>query len=453
MRLPNALRTAAFRLTAVYAVLFVLSLAVILAIIIALVDRSMRDQLSAAAQEDAMLLARSYQSGQPIDGRDVRRMRGGPPTYFFIRRGDGVQVLTEFRPRMAMTGPFEIADSRVGQQEGDEPGSRLIGYAIHLADGSYVAAARDDDPIHETREAVVEAATMAVIVALTLALLGGLLMSSLTLRRVDALNRTARAIFDGDLDRRMPVRGTGDEFDRLASSLNRMLDRMSALMDGLRKVSTDVAHDLRTPLSRLRHRLEEFGSSDLSTDQRAALGAALAEADGILSIFAALIEIAQVEDGSDRMQFTEVDLGLLAAEVGDVYQAVAEAAGDLLVVAGAKGAVVRGNRELLVQLIVNLVENSITHTPQGTEIRLSVHESFGRPVLTIADDGAGIPPEEQIRVFTRFYRLDRSRSTPGTGLGLALVAAIADIHDISIELSDNGPGLQITLTFPLPTKA
>lgn len=448
MRLPNALRTAAFRLTAIYAVLFVLSLAAILAIVIALVDRSMREQLSAAARADATLVARSMQPGPGSVSGDLRKVSGGPPAYYFVRQRDGTEPLSEFRPPGTISGPFEIADSRTQTRVEREPGSRLIGFGIRLADGSYVAAARDDDPVHETMEAVVEAATTAGLIALTLAFAGGLLMSALALRRVGSLDRTARAIFEGDLGQRMPVRGTGDEFDRLATSLNRMLDRISALMDGLQQVSTDVAHDLRTPLSRLRQRLEDFGQSQLTGDQRQSLRSAIAEADEILSIFAALVQIAQVEGGILRSRFEKIDLGMAAAEVGEVYQSVAEGGGHSLAVDAETGAVVRGNRQLLVQLIVNLVENAISHTPPGTSIRLGVRRRSGRIVLTVADDGPGIPAEERSHVFRRFFRLDQSRSTPGTGLGLALVAAIAEIHGILIELGDNSPGLRMTLTFP-----
>ena len=289
VRLPNALRTAAFRLTAIYAALFALSLAAILAIIISLVDQSMRDQVRAAARDDALRLAQSYKSGHLMGESGAAFARKKASTFSFVRRRDGTQVVVEFYPPGTAAGYFDIADNRVQTQRDHEPEGRLLGFGILLADGSYVAAARDDDPIHETGEAVVEAATTAAVVALTLALVVGLLMSALSLRRVEAFNKTARAIFGGKMDQRMPIRGTGDEFDRLAINLNSMLDRISTLMDGLRQISTDVAHDLRTPLSRLRQRLEGFGRTQLTKSQRIELEAALDEADGILSIFAALM--------------------------------------------------------------------------------------------------------------------------------------------------------------------
>lgn len=448
MHLPNALRTAAFRLTAIYAVLFGVSLAVILAIVITLVDRSMRDQLAAAAREDAVLFARSYQHGERGSAGVVDRLRGGSRGYVFLRRWDGAEVLAEFRPRGTPLGPFRVGDTRANGQGEQEPDSTLIGYGVRLVDGSYMAAARDDDPIVETREAVLEAATTAGVLALMLAVIGGLLMSALSLRRVDSLDRAARAIFDGDLSRRMPVQGTGDEFDRLAASLNRMLDRISTLMDGLRQVSTDVAHDLRTPLSRLRQRLEDFGKTNLRPDQRAVLEGVVTEADAILSIFGALLQIAQVEGGSIKKGFAPIDLGTLAKEVGEVYQPVAEGTGHSIDVQVEIDAIVHGNRELLVQLTVNLIENAINHTPPGTRIQLKVQRCPTEIVLIVADDGPGIPPAEWERVFRRFYRLDVSRSTPGTGLGLTLVAAIAQAHRVSIETSDNAPGLRIMLIFP-----
>lgn len=428
--------------------LFGVSLAVILAIVITLVDRSMRDQLAAAAREDAVLLARSYQRGQGISAGSVNRPRGGSQAYVFVRNGDGAVVLADFRPPGTPLGSFEVRDTRANPRSEQEPEGTLIGYGVRLTNGSYIAAARDDDPVLETMEAVLEAATTAGILALTLAIIGGLLMSALSLRRVDSLDRAARAIFDGDLSRRMPVRGTHDEFDRLATSLNRMLDRIAILMDGLQQVSTDVAHDLRTPLSHLRQRLEDFGKTELTEEQRSALEGAQREADSILSLFGALLQIAQVEGGSVKRSFVTLDLALLAKEVGEIYQAVAEGAGQVLDVEAEAGADVLGNRELLVQMIVNLLENAITHTPAGTRIQLNVRHRSGAVVLSVADNGPGIPRADQEKVFKRFYRLNASRSTPGTGLGLALVAAIAEAHDLRLDTSDNGPGLRIKLTFP-----
>lgn len=447
MRLPNALRTAAFRLTAIYTVVFGISLAVILGIVIALVEQSMRDQVAAAARGDAALLARVYEHTATPTAEELDRSRAGRETYFFVRRADGTGVIAEFRPPGTPAGSFTAVGTRAIAVNDDEIESALIGYGAVLADGTYVAAARDDERVRETMEAVLEAAAIAGVVALTLAVLGGLFVSTIYLRRVDVLDRTARAIFDGDLNRRMPIRGTHDEFDRLAASLNRMLDRISALMDGMRQISTDVAHDLRTPLSRLRQRLEDFGETDLTQDQRAALEAAASEADAILSIFGALLQIAHVEAGTIRKRFAAVDLAALATEVGETYQAVAEGAGHALSVQVVPNAFVRGNRELLLQLIVNLLENAITHTPAGTQIWLNVELRADVVALIVADDGPGIPPAERGRVFRRFYRLDASRSTPGTGLGLALVAAIAEIHDARIEASDNAPGLRMTLIF------
>lgn len=450
MRLPSALRTAAFRLTAIYALLFAISLAAILAIVTAFVQRSMLDQVATAAREDVSLLVRAYQRTDRPTLESLSRARAGRQTSFFVRRADGTEVVAEFRPPGVPVGPFTVGDTRAAEPHDDDLDSQLIGYGEHLPDGTYLAAARDDEPVTETMEAVLRASVIAGILAVTLGVLGGLLMSAFYLRRVDALDRAATAIFDGDMGQRMPTRGTGDEFDRLAASLNRMLDRIAALMDGLRQVSTDVAHDLRTPLSRLRQRLEDFGRSDLTHAQRAALDGAVSEADGILSIFTALLQIAQVEGGSMRKRFDSVDLSVLVSEVGEIYDAVAEGAGHTLTIQAQPGATVRGNRELLLQLLVNLIENAITHTPSGTEVAIGVTKRGREVVLEVADDGPGIPTGERDRVFRRFHRLDASRSTPGTGLGLALVSAIAEIHDVSIEVEDNRPGLLMILTFVAP---
>ena len=288
---------------------------------------------------------------------------------------------------------------------------------------------------------------MAITVAL--AALGGIFISRSMLRRIEAINQTSRDIMAGSLSRRVPVRGTGDEFDRLADNLNRMLDRIEALLAGMKEVSDNVAHDLRSPLARLRTRLEAvlIDEGDAAT-YRTAIEATIAEADGLLTTFNALLGIAQAEAGTPRERFTDVDAATLLADVAELYAPVAEQRG-LGFAADASGdAVIRGDRDLLFQALANLTDNAIKFSPSGGTVRLDLDRADGRARFTIADDGPGIPIEARDKVRRRFVRLDQSRSTPGSGLGLSLADAVAGLHDGALVLDDNAPGLRAVLELP-----
>jgi signal transduction histidine kinase len=227
-----------------------------------------------------------------------------------------------------------------------------------------------------------------------------------------------------------------------------MLDRLHGLMEGLKQVSNDIAHDLRTPLSRLKQRLEAVRSEANSVEEyREAVDQAVQDADMALSTFGALLRIAQIESGKRRANFSDLDLSELLASLVSTYSAVAEDMGKALVSSIESNIWVRGDHELLTQLFVNLIENGLRHTPSGATVSLSLARRDGRPIAEVADTGPGIPESERTNVFKRFYRLERSRSTPGAGLGLALVAAVADLHSARIELLDNKPGLKVVLQF------
>jgi signal transduction histidine kinase len=248
----------------------------------------------------------------------------------------------------------------------------------------------------------------------------------------------------------VPVRGTGDDLDRLAGTLNRMLDRIGALMESLHQVSSDVAHDLRTPLSRLYQGLEHARTHAHSArEYETAVDAALREAEGLLDTFSALLRIAQVEGASPRAEFGRVDLSAVAESIADAYRPDAEEAGHILTASVAPGVAVHGDQELLTQAAANLVENALRHTPPSTRItvRLSADPEAGA-CLSVEDDGPGVDGEDLPRLVHRFYRGERSRTTPGNGLGLSLVAAVADLHGATLRLRNAGPGLWVSLTFP-----
>jgi signal transduction histidine kinase len=244
----------------------------------------------------------------------------------------------------------------------------------------------------------------------------------------------------------VPVRGSRDDLDRLTLTLNRMLDRNAALMESLKQVSSDVAHDLRTPLTRLRQRLEAGLAAPAERAQ--ALEGALADLDSILETFAALLRIAQIEGGARRAAFRECDLSGIAATVVEAFAPSAEDQKQSLALTAPAPVSVDGDRELLTQMLVNLVENALRHAGAGTRIVVATaREADGGAVLSVTDDGPGVPEAERRRVFDRFYRLERSRTTPGSGLGLAMAAAAAKLHGADIELRDAAPGLEARVRF------
>ncbi len=289
----------------------------------------------------------------------------------------------------------------------------------------------------------------AVAAAVLAGAASGYVLSRYLLAQVGAINLAAEAIVSGDLSRRIPTGGTGDEFEEMRRTLNRMLERIADLLRNVHQVSTDIAHDLRTPLSRLRHKLEAATSDAVTREtQQATLDAAVHDLDEVLETFSALLRIAQIESGERRSAFRALDLSTLLADITDTYGAVAEEGGRRFESRVAPGLRIVGDRELLVQMLCNVIENALVHTPPGSLVELAAHRMDDGLCIVVSDDGEGISPSDRPLVFRRFYRGERSRSTPGTGLGLSLVAAIVELHGGTIALADAGPGLRLTMDLP-----
>ncbi len=266
-------------------------------------------------------------------------------------------------------------------------------------------------------------------------------------QRLHALNVTAEAIIDGDMRSRVPAGKSQSEFDYQARVFNRMLDRITQLMAEIGNISNDIAHDLRTPLARLHNQLARIERHAETSALREDAAAALAQGDQLLEMFGAVLRIAEIEGGDRRAAFERLDLGALATEIGAMLEPVAEESGHSLLVGGCAG-VITGDRQLLSQAIINLVENALRHTPAGSTIRLSVATDTQGTTLTVADNGPGIAPGQRERALRRFGRVDKSRARPGHGLGLPLVDAIARLHRGTLELGDAEPGLTVTMTIP-----
>tara|TARA_R110000751_G_scaffold55734_1_gene119521 strand:- start:579 stop:1937 length:1359 start_codon:yes stop_codon:yes gene_type:complete len=330
----------------------------------------------------------------------------------------------------------------------DDDSERLLAKRSVVPGKGAILVALPSGEEDELRGAILASFAWAAMTAIILSLAGGLVLSRSFLRRVETFAAATTRFSEGHLTERVPLRGSNDEFDRLATNINEMLAQLESLMESMRQVSNDIAHDLRTPLSRLRQGLDTVRrrSADVQTF-RAAVDKAIEETDDILGTFAALLRIAQIEAGTRRAAFAGIDLSDLCTTVCEAFSPVAEDGGRQIIGSLAPNVWVQGDRELLMQMLANIIENALRHTPVQTVVRMELTVESGHPLVRIRDNGKGIPPEAREAVFRRFYRIESSRSSPGHGLGLALVSAVAQLHDAEIRLSDNQPGLAIELLF------
>ncbi len=326
----------------------------------------------------------------------------------------------------------------------------LRGWIETFPGGDRLLVGRDISDLDSYTEQIKLAVISGVALIFVLAGVASILVTRRTVGRIESINAASQAIMRSGLDQRIPLRGTHDEWDRVAENLNLMLDRIETLMGEVRQVSDNVAHDLRTPLTRMRGRLEKaYHGQDVGKDQ-ALIGDTIADLDAVLRIFASLTRISQIETQERKGGFRRVNVAEIAGEVVELYDAAAEQDGTCLSATGDREVSVIGDRDLIFDAIANLVDNAIKHGRAGGQVVVTSEIRDGRPVISIADDGPGIPAEQYERVFKRFYRLEHSRYMPGNGLGLSLVAAVASLHGVRVEMLDNAPGLQIRLWFAEP---
>ena len=318
--------------------------------------------------------------------------------------------------------------------------------------GDRLLVGRDISDLDSFTDQIKTAVISGIALIFVLAGVASILVTRRTVGRIEAINATSRAIMLSALDKRIPLRGTNDEWDSVAENLNLMLDRIETLMGEVKQVSDNVAHDLRTPLTRMRGRLEKaYHGQRIGENDQSLLGDTIADLDAVLRIFSSLTRIAQIETQARKGAFRTVNLFEIASEVIELYDAAAEQDGTHLTVIGDREVLVTGDRDLIFDAIANLVDNSIKHGRAGGQVVVANENIDGTPAISITDDGPGIPADEYEHVFKRFYRLEHSRYTPGNGLGLSLVAAVARIHGARIEMYDNAPGLKLTLRFSRST--
>jgi signal transduction histidine kinase len=428
-----------------YAVWFGVSVVVLGGVVRYLTQTALQRQLRGRVEAEASALLAEYRlGGMARLVADVRERSRNVRSWDYLVVGpDGSSLIGDLPSPGDQIGWVTLPP----KPSYDDPDDEALAKVVRLEGGGVLVVGDDTGWIDDVDDAIVAAFEWALGLTIILAVLGGLVLSLNFLRRIDAIGRTAEAIVDGDMGQRVPERGTDDDLDRLARTLNHMLDRIGDLLEGLREVSSAVAHELRTPLTRLRQRLEAARSGARSLSEfQAAVEGSIADTDAVLETFAALLRIAQIEAGTRRAGFREIDLAQLTESVVEAFAPSAEDEGKRLF-ARSSPISIRGDRELLTQMLANLVENGIRYTPTGTQIEVRVTSTPAGAQLVVADDGPGVPAEERGRLLRRFYRLERSRNIEGSGLGLSLVAAVAELHGARISLDDNEPGLRVTLEF------
>lgn len=321
--------------------------------------------------------------------------------------------------------------------------------AIDLSPGERLVVAADREWIERIDKTVIAVFAIAFLVACILGLAGSLMFGAYLRRRLSSISQSAEAIIGGDVSKRMPIGPRGDEFDQLASTLNRMLDRIEGLLENLQQVSNDIAHDLRTPLSRLRTRLEQglLGRGAAEAPE-AIIEDAISRVDELISLFAAILRIAEVESGETRRFFAPVDVSAMVTELAESFAASIDEGGRAFLWSAEPALTVYGDRKLLAQAAINLLENAQRHTPEGTLIRLTLVAVGDLVCLRVSDDGPGVPRADLGRITKRFARLENSRSTSGYGLGLSLVSAVAKLHRGRLVLNSGEPGFLATIELP-----
>ncbi len=454
---PKILKTSTFRLAAIYLLVFAVSVGAILAYVYWNTAGLLERQTDATIRAEVQALADQYR---------ILGLRGIVDTIErrSAERGGGIYLLADAGDKR-VAGNLESVPPQMIDESGwiDFPLDIKIGQTLQRrsarafhADltGDYeLVVGRDVQESRLFADIIRRTLYWALGIALVLGLGGGWLTSRNFLRRVDAITDASRTIMGGDLSSRMPVAGSGDELDKLARSLNEMLDQIERLMTGMKEVTSNVAHDLKTPLTRLKARVESALRSNSKSEYRAALDKTIEESDRLLQTFNALLSIARAESGQSRDMLQAIDAREIVEDVAELYEPIAEEAGGTLTVSVVPGLNVLADRQLLSQALSNLVDNAlkygVTEENPKPQIEITGRLEEGSVVIFVADRGAGIPPEDRARVLDRFVRLEPSRSKPGNGLGLSLVAGVMKLHGGALLLEDNEPGLRAKLVLPL----
>jgi signal transduction histidine kinase len=455
--LGKLIRTTAFKIIAVYLIVFALFSAGVIAYLARHTQQLVVSQITETVDAELRSLQEQFAIGginRLVDVVEARAQQPGSNLYL-ITTYAGVSIVGNVQvPAGVLDRPgwSEISYRRAEDPDVTHESRALVRVSV-LPGGFRLMVGRDFEERDRLRQILAAPARWALFVIVIMGIAGALFIARRVLKRIDAMTATSDRIMAGDLSGRLPVAGSGDEFDRLANSLNAMLERIEGLMTGVKHVSDNIAHDLKTPLTRLRNQAEEaLRSANSEADYRAALEGTIEESDALIRTFDALLMITRAEAGEVRTHMADFDAAEMAESVGELYEPLAEEKGLKLVVEAAKPLPAYGNRELAGQALANLIDNAIKYgEPAGDasgEIRVTARSAPGRVELIVADRGPGIPEQDRTRVLERFVRLEESRSRPGSGLGLSLAAAVARLHGGELRLEDNRPGLRVTLAIP-----
>jgi len=463
-RLIQLWRTSTVRLTATFILIFVLFAILLLGFITWQSSLQIQQQQTRAIDREVSALVR-LESAQGIRALAfaVERLSRAPGQgVYYLGDANGQYLLGNMTdvPVEILLGPgvYGFDYQRLNPFSADgEPGDEGQGYAVvrsvFLDNGMRLVVGRDVVERRGYSAIIVQSFLVGVLGIIVFSIFAGGLTARRVLKRIDTIRDTSTKIMSGNLSERVPVTRRNDEFDGLATNLNAMLDRIEQLMQGLKEVTDNVAHDLKTPLTRLRNQAESAlreGASDEVREK--ALETTIAESDRLIRTFNALLMIARAEAGAPSGAFTEVDISAVVSDVAELYGPVAEDEGTVIETHIAPDIRIRGNRELIGQAMVNLLENAVKYARpeagEGGRIDIGLKEEAGRVLVTVADNGPGIPAEDRKRAVERFVRLEKSRSEPGSGLGLSLVDAVARLHGGSFVLEDNAPGVRAVIDLP-----
>jgi signal transduction histidine kinase len=449
------LNSTTFRLALIYMIFFAASVFGLLVVVYWSTTGFMERQTDATVGAEIRGLEEQYNTdgvGRLIEVIQRRSRRAGDSLYM-LAHADGERITGNLNSwpdgEADKDGWLEFTFERPTE---DGPREHEARARVFEVQGTFrLLVGRDIEARRQIERTIRTTLGWAMAVTAALGLIGGALLARYMMGRLDEVNRTARGIIEGDLTHRVPVRGSGDEIDQLAENLNAMLSQIERLMMGMRQVTDNIAHDLRSPLNRLRNRIEvTLIEQEGEEAYEAALRQTIDDADDLISTFNALLSIAQIEAGALRDEMSNVDVGAIAADVVELYEPASEEAEVTMSAEIGEGLVVRGNRELISQSLANLIDNAIKYAGKGGTVHVTAEAVGTEILLCVSDTGPGIPAEDRERVTERFVRLEDSRSAPGAGLGLSLVAAVAKLHDGRIALTGNeeGPGLRACLYLP-----